>query len=74
VRAKHPFGLDAELDVYTIEQRRTRPLHVCLLAVADLNSVQVHQDRYVELACIYNVKCLQLANLVALPAWVDETH
>ena len=46
VRAKRPFGLDAELGVCTIEQRRTRPLHVCLLAEADLNSVQVHQDTY----------------------------
>jgi len=52
VRAKRPFGLDAELDVCTIEQRRTRRLHVCLLAVADLNGVQVCQDTCGKLACM----------------------
>lgn len=52
VRAKRPFGQDAELGVYTIAQRRTRPLHVCLLVVADLNSVQGHQDTYGKLACM----------------------
>ncbi len=52
VRARRPFGLDAELDVYTIEQRRTGPLHVCLPAVADLNSVQVRQDTCGKLACM----------------------